>query len=214
METDIIWDSLKFGETVLLEHDSLTFPYKELAELIMWSKERRYTIVIEDILDTLYTYRSQMELAGMDPNILNDIKVLKTGGRLEVGEVITRFQVSDILSLTKEFEMNYESILSRIEHATVPIVGVDKLFLLAESKMEILALVNTFTRYAGSKRRIAFYFINTAVLMHNLPYVVPLLEELASTVIKIYKDNEKTFEIIKSTNKRIQKILQVIKQGV
>ena len=50
MKTDIIWDSLKFGETVLLEHDSLMFPYKELAELITWSKKRGYPLVIEDVL--------------------------------------------------------------------------------------------------------------------------------------------------------------------
>jgi len=212
MKTDIIWDSLKFGETVLLEHDSLMFPYKELAELIAWSKKRDYPLVIEDVLDTLYTYKSQMELAGIDSKILDNIKVLKTGGRLEVGNVMRRFQVSDILSLIKEFEMNYEHIFSRIEHATVPIVGLDKLFLLAESKLESLALVNTLARYAGSRKRTAFYFINTDVLMNSIPYVVPLLEELASTVIKIYKDDEKTFKIIKSTNNRVWKAFQMVKQ--
>lgn len=137
-----IWEFPKFGETVLLEYPSSALPYKELVELITWGKENKIPVVVDDVLDTLYVYKTHMELADIDTGILEDVKVIKTGGRLEVGNVIKRFRVSDIMSLIQEFEANYEALLSEMEHAIVPVLGIERLFLLADSKIEVLALVN------------------------------------------------------------------------
>jgi hypothetical protein len=161
---------------------------------------------VDDVLDTLYVYKTHMELADIDTGILEDVKVIKTGGRLEVGNVIKRFRVSDIMSLIQEFEANYEALLSEMEHAIVPVLGIERLFLLADSKIEVLALVNMLTRYAGSRRRTAFYFTNVDVLKNSVPYVVPLLEELATTVLQIHKKGE---EIIPKVEKSISEEVKV-----
>ena len=63
-------NSLKRGETVLVEHPSSYMPYKGLYSLIKWAKSRDYPVVIDDILDTLYIYKVNMELADFDSNYL------------------------------------------------------------------------------------------------------------------------------------------------
>ncbi|WP_232054742.1 DUF257 family protein [Thermococcus sp. 2319x1] len=201
-----IWEFPKFGETVLLEYPSSALPYRELVELITWGKENKIPVVMDDILDTLYVYKTHMELAGIDTGILEDVRVIKTGGRLEVGNVIKRFRVSDIMSLIQEFEENYEALLSEMEHAIVPVLGIERLFLLADSKIEALALINMLTRYAGSRRRTAFYFTNVDVLRNSVPYVLPLLEELATTVLQIHRKGE---EIIPEVKKSISMEVKV-----
>ena len=105
-----VWDGVKFGETVLVEHSSTTTPYVGLCQLMNWAEERGYQVIVDDVLDTLYLYKTQMKLAGLNTSILNDVKVIKLGGRLEVGQVVGHLHIKEPVIREQE----YGQILSLI----------------------------------------------------------------------------------------------------
>ncbi|NJE08634.1 hypothetical protein E3E31_08895 [Thermococcus sp. M39] len=184
-----LWESIVSGESVLAEYDSLVLPYKGFYYLISWAKEKDYHIVIIDVLDTLYLYKTQIALAGLDTSIVDNAKVIKVGGRLNVGNILARLPATDFPKLLKDFERIYDSHLSEIkyENSIVIVLGLSKLLLLAESKFEGLMVIDLLIRYTGTQRRTAFYFVNVDVLENSSCYLIPLLEELATTVIKVVR---------------------------
>jgi len=91
-----VWDGVKLGETVLVEHSSTTAPYVGLWQLMNWAKE-------DDVLDTLYLYKTQMKLAGLNTSILNDVKVIKLGGRLNVGQVVGHLHIKEPVIREQEY---------------------------------------------------------------------------------------------------------------
>jgi len=106
-----IWDSLKFGETVLLEHSATTSPAIGLCHLVKWAKEKGYRVLVDDILDTLYLYKMQMKLAGCDDSILDDVKVIKIGGKLEVGKVLERLSIKEPVIQEQEYRKVFSPLL-------------------------------------------------------------------------------------------------------
>lgn len=106
-----VWDSIKPGETVLVEHSSLATPYVRLWQLISWAKEKGYQLLVDDVLDTLHLYKVQMRLAGLDTSILDDVKVIKLGGRLEVGQVVGRLHVKEPVIRETEYRRIFDSLL-------------------------------------------------------------------------------------------------------
>ncbi|WP_457754230.1 DUF257 family protein [Thermococcus sp.] len=85
-----------------------------------------------------------------------------------------------------------------------PVVGFEKLLFLADSKRDVLTTLNSILLFVGDERRIAFYFINADVLEEVTPRILPLLEEIATTVIKITKNGrDYKFTVVKSINNEI-----------
>ncbi|NJE13822.1 DUF257 family protein [Thermococcus sp. LS2] len=197
-----VWDGVKPGETVLIEHSSTTMPYVGLWQLINWGKEKGYQVVVDDVLDTLYLYKAQMKLAGLDAGILDDVKVIKFGGRLEVGQVVERLHIKELAIREQEYRRIFDSLSGGA--VVNPVLGIEKLFLLAESKREVLSTVNEILSSVGDERRIAFYFVNTDLLKTATPEALPLLEELASMIVKVEtKGKFHQSSIVKSVNKEL-----------
>lgn len=98
-----VWDDVKPGESVLIEHSSTGAPYLGLLHLINWAKEKGYQVVVDDVLDTLYLYKVQMKLAGFDASILDDVKAIKFGGRIKVGQVVGRLQIKEPVIREREY---------------------------------------------------------------------------------------------------------------
>ncbi|MBO8175694.1 MAG: DUF257 family protein [Thermococcus sp.] len=184
-----LWESIVPGESVLAEYDSLVLPYKGFHYLISWAKENNYHIVIIDVLDTLYLYKTQIALAGLDTTIIDNADVIKIGGRLNVGYILARLPANDVPKLLKDFERVYNPYLAEIkyEKSIVIVLGLSKLLLLAESKFEGLMVIDLLIRYTGTQKRAAFYFVNVDVLENSSRYLIPLLEELATTVIEVVR---------------------------
>ncbi|NJE07613.1 hypothetical protein E3E31_03585 [Thermococcus sp. M39] len=196
-----IWNSLKFGETVLIEHDSYTSPALWVYYLIKWAKGKGYDVLVDDILDTLYVYRVHLKLAGLDTSILNDVKVIKLGGRLNVGQVVGHLRIKEPVIRESEYRALLDSLPR--ERVINPVLGFEKLFLLVESEREVFELVNSISSFIEDDRRIAFYFINTD-LLKKMPHVSSLLEELASTVVRVTKHGRSfSLKVVKSVNDEI-----------
>lgn len=196
-------DSLKWGETVLLEHDSLTSSVQGLYYIIKWSMERNYPVVVDDFLDTFYLYATHMKLAGFNTSILNNVKVIKLGGKLKVGDIVTRLPVNE----PEVYEKKYAEVTgSLFKQGKVinPVLGFERLLMFTNSNQEILMELNAVLEYIGNEKRIAFYIINEEVIEKSNPFIEFLLREMATTVIKISKKESRTvFSILRSVNNEI-----------
>ncbi|NJE27008.1 hypothetical protein E3E22_10380 [Thermococcus sp. MV5] len=204
-----IWNSIKYGETVLIEHDSVTSPVLGFYHLISWARENGNTVVVDDVLDTLYMYKIHLELAGFDTSILDDIKVIKAGGRLEVGQILGRISLEEPSIRESEYKRILNSI-SPNDKVVNPVLGFEKLLLIADSKQDTLTTMNTVLSFTGTKR-IAFYFITTDLLEKSVPYALLLFEDMATTVIRVTKKERMfSFSVVKSVNNEIDGVEVVI----
>ncbi len=107
-----IWESFKFGETVLIEHDSTTSPALGLYHVVRWAREMDYSVLIDDVLDTLYMYKVHLELSDVDTSLFNEAKVIKEGGTLNVGRVIERIGINEATIRKSNYERVFEPLLS------------------------------------------------------------------------------------------------------
>ncbi|NJE12810.1 hypothetical protein E3E24_06845 [Thermococcus sp. LS2] len=203
-----LWNALKRGETVLIEHPSDSMSCKGLYSLVQWARSKDYPVVIDDILDTLYIYKVNIELADLDSSSLNEALVIKEGGRLEVGNVVGHITLKESAIQWMEYERVARPIFENSEKLIINVVlGIEKLFMLADSKRELITNINNLLSWIGNKKRIAFYFVNLSLINAIEFGVLPLLEELASTIIKIEKiGNEIRAIITKSANDELNNL--------
>ncbi len=203
---DSIWDELRPGETVIIEYSSLLFPAVVFYQALMWASKRNYKIIIDDVLDSLYLYKVHLQLAGLSTDIFDSIEIIKEGGVLPVGRVASHLELKQYGVRKVEYERAYKLIMSRTEEKQIVnlVVGAEKLFLISNVRENINTL-NLILSYMGDKRKITLYFINKDLLEVSGAYLLPLLEELATTVIRIDKRNERyVVSVAKSINSKLE----------
>lgn len=197
-------DKLKFGETVLIEHDSLTTPITLLAAIVSWAREKNYPVLIDDFLDTLYIYAQHMELGGIDSEILNNVLVIKLGGVKNVGNVVGRVPLKEPLIQEREYAQVANSLFEQGKIIN-PVLGFEKTLFLTDSKRDLLTSINAVLSHLGDKRRIAFHFVNKDILEGGLEFnPLPFLEELATTVFRVKRAEGKIrLTVVKSINNEL-----------
>jgi len=200
-----LWNLLKPGETILIEYSARSTPFIVFYSLIQWAKNNDFEILIDDILDTLYAYKVQLSLAGIDLDLFSDVLVIKESGRVEVGRIVGRMGLRDSAIYWSEYNKIMRPIFERAKRLIINIIlGIEKLFVLADSKREILNNINNILSWTGNTKRITFYFINTDLVNTLGIGVLPLLEELASTVINVDKNEGRVKLLItKSINNEL-----------
>ncbi|NJE08913.1 hypothetical protein E3E31_10335 [Thermococcus sp. M39] len=200
MNIEDVWSSLKHGEIVLIKYPSNATPYLELYNLVQWAKNKNYQVVVDDILDTLYVYKTHLTLAGFDLNLLNDVLVIKEGGRLDIENAVGRTGIKESAIQQSNYEKIARQIFEKSDKFIINIVlGLEKIFILTDTKREILNAINNILSQMGNRNKLTFYFINLSVIESLESGVLPLLEELTSTIIKIKKTGkEKRLLVIKS----------------
>ncbi|ACS89585.1 DUF257 family protein [Thermococcus sibiricus] len=199
-----ILDNIQLGETVLIEYSSKVAPILFFSELVDWAKEKGYSAVVDDILDTLYLYKVQLELVGANMSFLNDLKVIKFGGRFNVGQIFGRLHIERPEIREQKYKEFFGPLLEEGKTVVNPVLGFEKIFLLQESKADILNLMNETLSFVGEKPRIALYFINSDVLESTAPEALPLFEELASTILKVDIEGKLyKFSVVKSVNNNL-----------
>lgn len=199
-----IWDKLQPYETVLIEYSSRVEPTPLFYELLNWAKEKGCQVIVDDVLDTLYQYKVQLDLAGKDTSILNDVKVIKLGGRFNVGQLIGRIKIKEPTVREHEYRKISESL--PIEGGSVVnfVLGFERIFSLAESVEEVLHIMNQILSFVGDKIRIAFYFMNTDVLESTVPEALNWIEELATTIVEVGREGKLyKFSVVKSVNNEL-----------
>lgn len=169
MEIGKLVRNLKPGETVAIKHDSKSMPAYVLHHLLEYARP----VLIDDYLDILYLYKKHLELSGYDTSPMEDAKVIKVGGMKEVGEVVA----STGPALKESYRKTYRK--AKIEGRTLlnPVIGLEKFFIISDSKIDMLSEIEDIALYVGDRTRIAFYFLNEDVLRGTKFNPLPLMAD-------------------------------------
>ena len=186
-ELDSFFSGLKFGETVLVEYASNSYPELLLKALHDFASANGIRILVDDILDTYPSLVTSLEILGLS---LPEIAVIKIGGgRREAGIIIGRMEV-DKYSIPFG---HYVNSISKFREANGPyfnpVVGLHKIAMFF-SKREILSLLTSISGFVGDDRRIAIYFINKDAVESSEPAFLPMFEEIATTVAEWYLEGD------------------------
>ncbi|AFK21915.1 DUF257 family protein [Pyrococcus sp. ST04] len=179
MEFEEFLSKFKLGETVLVEYSAYSRPELFFYNLVTYSK---LPIVVDDLMDTLREYYIRLKLSGVDTTIINNIKVIKTGGSHKVGDVLGKLDLGKYIMDIGE----YTKILEKAGRPPFlnPVLGLHKLFLLG-NVLENMKLLKMVSDYVGNESRVAFYFVNRDAVASHSPPTLAMLEEICTSILSI-----------------------------
>ncbi|ACS34607.1 DUF257 family protein [Thermococcus gammatolerans] len=187
------FSGLKFGETVLVEYPSNSYPELFLKLLHDYASSRGLHVLVDDILDAYPVLVKGLKSMGLPPGETVVIKI--GGGRLEAGTIISRMEV-DKYSIPFGHYMNS---INKFREANGryfnPVVGIHRMVTLF-SEREMLSLLTTISYFVGDDRRVSFYLINEDVIESSKPVFLPLFEEIATTVTEWYLDGDELVLVV------------------
>ena len=202
-----LWDSLKPGEIVLVERTDVKDQYFGLYHLIRWGLSKGYTILIVDIVDSFHLLKAKAKLAGFDGETLENVNVIKVGGKIKTGNVVAWISdLSEPVILVGKFREAYERFVEENAPVLVVALGVEKLFATSDmAPKNIHLLLSLLSQYVGNEKRLAVQFIKTSLLDENRQFLVRLLEDVATTVIRVSSMGRMTeFQVVKSIKKDME----------
>ncbi|WP_457753461.1 DUF257 family protein [Thermococcus sp.] len=88
---------LKPHISILIEHQTNSTPGIGLFRILNQIRNyygRSVKTVLTDFLDTLAVYKYHAELVGIDTDVIDDVDVIKVGGKIEIGNIIGKIPVS------------------------------------------------------------------------------------------------------------------------
>ena len=202
-----LWDSLKPGEIVLIERADTKDQYLGVHHMIEWGLERGRRVLVIDVMDSLHLIKAKAELRGLKTGVFNDVDVIKIGGKVQVGNVVE--WIGDIVEpviVVGKFREAYERYLSENEGTLVMAVGLEKLVLASEViPKNLQVMIGLVSRYVGDKRRTSVLFVKTYAFENGNQVVLGLLEDMATTVIRVSSIEKTTeFSIIKSIDPELE----------
>lgn len=197
-----VLSGLKPGETVLVEHDSVSSPELFLYLLSRWCASAEKPLLIDDFSDTFPEYVARLELMGLDVGPLMEVPVIKIGGRRKFGNVAGRVDLDKYSLDFGYYNRIYRNVVPG-ELVCNPVLGMHKLFVVLE-RTALIRLVRNVSTFVGNRSRFALYFINRDVLERVTPELLPLLEEISSTVL-MWEANggEYRLRVVKAANDEI-----------
>ena len=183
-EITTLMDSLKPGEIVLLLYDESLIPEFAFLFLVKYARNRGMTILVDDILDSLYVVVKHLEYIGVDTSFVNDIFVLKVGGSKRVGKIYEHIKLENVYSekytiLSRKF---YEEH-GRSGNILNIVLGFENLFYLTPHPRAVALSMAELASFLGEKSRIAVYMVNKKLMEYVPSNPLPFIERIASTVI-------------------------------
>ena len=206
-----IWESIKPGETVLLERIGEGDATTGLIHTINWALSREYRVIVIDILDSFPTLVAKMGMKGFDTSKLQSVEVIKVGGSKDAGNVIGRIdEISEATILSRKFKSLYNPIVaSSSKRILTVILGLEKIFLASGmSERDAQIILSHLAGYVGMEGRTGIYIIKPGILPEEKLFLVKLLEDIATTVIRSSKVGRLAeFHIVKSLNRDLEGVL-------
>ncbi|BAA30245.1 DUF257 family protein [Pyrococcus horikoshii] len=180
-------DEIKFGETTILFYPGLSYIREFIIlKILNHAKIRNIPVIIDDNLDALSIVSRNLKILGFAEDF-QDAYVVKTGGRQNIGKIITRVRLHpDPRVYIQEYSENIQRSLKehRIERFINIVLGIEDLFRYLNSPHEVYLLVLAIQRFLGDKRRKAFYIVNENSLKVLPPQVYLELMRVATTIIR------------------------------
>jgi len=202
-----LWEALKPGEVVLIERTDSKDQYLGLQHLISWGLSRGYTILVIDVVDSLHLLRAKTRLAGFDDGILEGVNVIKIGGKIKAGNIIDWISdLSEPIILVGKFREAYDRFIEENAPVLTIVLGIEKLFTTSEVvPKNVHLLLSLLSQYVGNENRMGVQFIKTSLLDERRRFLLALLEDVATTVIRVSSHGRVTeFKVVKSINKDVE----------
>lgn len=201
-EVYALLDSVKFGETVLVEYQSPNYILDFLLLLLKrYADERGFPLVIDDNLDLLHIVNEHLKLFGVK-DAFDGAMVIKTGGKINVGNVVGRIPLEgEPFIYLRRYEKLSGDVYSKVKNAINPVIGLERLFAFMESKADFYSIISSIQAFVGNPGRKAFYFVDVDIA-ERLPFnPLPELERIATTVVVTRPEKDRGVgKIIKTTN--------------
>ena len=206
-----MWRSIRPGETVLFERTGEGNIGMGVYHTLGWGRSEGFKIVIIDILDSYSTLVSKADLMGIDASLFTNVDVIKIGGSRREGRVIAHIEeILEPAILSKKFQETYKPIITDPNRKVlVVVVGLEKLFIVSDiSPRGVQLIVDQLAGYVGRPNRLGIYLLKRDILPPDREFVIRLLEDIATTVIRTSKAGRLTeFHIIKSLNRELEDVL-------
>lgn len=177
-------DRTPFGDLVLIEDETSYGSVMATYTLVRYAQERGMKILIDDTLDTLFMIRRQLEFLGVKEDF-SDAIVIKTGGKIDVGNVVGRLPLeSEQVIYLSRYGNIAKEVFSEGRYINISL-GLERLFAFVQDPVEFYTLMNSIQGFLGNKSRKAFYVIDKKVASSLKLNPIPELEEIATTVAYI-----------------------------
>jgi len=175
------------GETVLVEYSSVSSPELFLYLLHRWAGRRGTPVVIDDLVDTLPEYINRLDVMGFDVSELLKTPVIKIGGSKDVGAVQGKVEVDKYSLDFKYYDVIYKKMTPG-ETAFNPVVGLYRL-IGPMNYHEVARITRNIASFVGRRSRVAFYFMNREHCSAVGAPVLPMLEEISTSVLLWEREN-------------------------
>jgi hypothetical protein len=180
-----MFEGIKPGEIVLLEYLPSYIPEFFVKEAVEYAKAKGVPIIIDDNFDTLPVIISNMGILGISIDIDN-VSVIKTGGRIEIGNVIARVKFHpDPRVYLRNYINAAKRAFDEYPNAINIVLGLENLLRLPMSVSEFYTIVLNLGRFLGNEKRRAFYLMNREVIGALPFYTAEEMRRIASTVIEL-----------------------------
>lgn len=212
-----IVDSVLPGETVLMEYTTSYIPEFLLRFFVDYTTEKNIPLVIDDDFDALYTILTNARRIGLTIDLDRDnVYVLKTGGKFDVGNVVTKipFDPDSRVYLANYAEAS-SKVFEKVESPAINLVlGLEDLFLSMTNPLDAYQMILRMQKFVGNKKRKAFYVVNEEA-MKNLPIkVLGELERISTTIVRLTPYHTgANLKVLKSVNPRLVGMETVIDVG-
>ncbi|NJE30523.1 hypothetical protein E3E38_05595 [Thermococcus sp. 18S1] len=178
-------DTVQPGESVLVKYHPSYAPEFLVLLLMEYGRKRNVPIIIDDNFDSLHVLQEHLRFWGIEEDF-SDALVVKSGGRINVGNVIANVEFSsEPLVYIKKYEETMKNALAEINDSINIALGLERLFAFIHSPREYYLFITELQKMLGNTKRKAAYLMNTEVASTLEFNPLPELEYIASTVVEI-----------------------------
>ncbi|RLF79171.1 hypothetical protein DRN38_06170 [Thermococci archaeon] len=122
-------NDIREGERIFIEYESTSHPELSLDGLVKWSNEEGMPLLIVDMLDTFHLFVQQLRFLGYSTHHLENLCVIKGGGKVEFGKVIGRVRIMEefyvqLKEYTDAVRLFFEKVKS--DKAVIVFLGTEK----------------------------------------------------------------------------------------
>ena len=176
------------GTTIVENRASLGIEFA-LHAFIQYSKKKGIPLIVEDIFDTLPVYMTHLRLMGVRVND-SDVKVIKVGGTQETGDVIAKIKFgNDPYVYQEKIDRELRKITGDSMYVHL-VLGLERLLVLQGDVRSIYTLMGLIKQKLGDERRINLYLVETPIIETLDFNPLPMLEDLATSVIELQDEDE------------------------
>ncbi|ASI98241.1 DUF257 family protein [Thermococcus celer] len=198
-DLNALMDKLLPGGLTVIENRAFLGGEFVLHALVSYSKTRNIPLIVEDIFDTLPVYMKHLEIMGVSIDE-RDVNVIKVGGTQEFGNVLGRINFeNDPGVYQRKLERKLEEVKPNGRYIHL-VLGLERFLTLQNdvySTYILMSLIrqklgdtNLLSQKLGNSEDINVYLMEPAVLENTNPNPLPMLEDIATSVIELENDGE------------------------